>query len=55
MQLKADVISDEMMLSLTQYSPMAYMVTVQDFIINSVSVLISEVKKKMTINYYFWL
>lgn len=54
MQLKADVISDEMMLSLTQYSPMAYMVTVQDFIINSVSVLISEVKKKkMTINYYF--
>lgn len=45
MQLKADVISDEMMLLLTQYSPMAHMINVQDFMITSVCVLISEVKK----------
>lgn len=46
MQLKADVISDEMMLLLTQYSPMAHMINVQDFMITSVRVLISEVKKR---------
>lgn len=45
MQFKEDVISDEIMLSLTQYSPVAYMVDVQDFIVTSVSVSINEVKK----------
>lgn len=45
MRLKADVISNEIMLSLTQYSPMAHMVNVQDFMITSMSVLINEVKK----------